>query len=308
MVELNTERACGYVAICGAPNAGKSTLLNRMVGSKVSIVTPKVQTTRARVLAIAIEGDAQVVFVDTPGVFTAKRASERAMVDAAWRAVDDSDAVLMLVDAARANRVKDFIDDDTETLIAGLKERGKKAVLALNKVDRLNRERLLPMSQRFIDAGFADGIFMISALTGDGVDELKGALAKAMPRGPWLYPEDQLAEIPERLLAAEITREQAFMQLHEEVPYALAVEPVSWKEMKDGSVRIEEALIVERDSQRPIVLGKGGARIKSIGTAARSRIEEAFGRRVHLFLQVKVEPGWTENAKRLRSLGFEIES
>ncbi|MGE5539100.1 MAG: GTPase Era [Gemmatimonas sp.] len=296
------------MAICGAPNAGKSTLLNQMVGAKVSIVTPKVQTTRARVLAIAIAGSAQIIFLDTPGVFTAKRTPERAMVDAAWRAVEDADIVLMLVDAAKADRVDGFIDEDTAILVAGLKERPrKKAVLALNKIDRVHRERLLPMSQRFAGEGVFDEIFMISALNGDGVIDLKRALARMAPPGPWLYPEDQLAEIPERELAAEITREQAFLQLHQEVPYALAVEPVSWKEMKDGSVRIEEAIIVERESQRPIVLGKGGARIKAIGSAARGQIEIALERRVHLFLDVRVEPNWTENKKRLRALGFEIE-
>lgn len=298
---------CGFVAICGAPNAGKSTLLNRMVGSKVSIVTPKVQTTRARLLAIAMASDAQIVFVDTPGVFTAKRPRERAMVDAAWRAVEDADVILMLVDAARAARVDGFVDEDTDVLMAGLKDRGKKAVLALNKVDRVKREALLPMSGRFAEGGAFAEIFMISALSGDGVDDLKAALARAMPKSPWLYPEDQLAEIPERLLAAEITREQAFLQLHQEVPYSLAVEPVSWTEMKDGSVRIEEAIIVERESQRPIVLGKAGARIKSIGSAARRELQQALDRKVHLFLEVKVEPGWTENTRRLRSLGFEIE-
>jgi GTP-binding protein Era len=229
------------------------------------------------------------------------------MVDAAWRAVEDADVVLMLVDAARAERVNGFIDEDTQILMAGLKERGKRAVLALNKVDRIKRDRLLPISQCFAEAGAFADIFMISALTGDGVGDLKVTLARIMPTGPWLYPEDQLAEIPERLLAAEITREQAFMQLHQELPYSLAIEPVSWTEMKDGSVRIEEAIIVERESQRPIVLGKGGARIKSIGSAARAPLQKALDRRVHLFLEVKVEPGWTESAKRLRALGFEIE-
>jgi GTPase len=307
MSETESSTTCGFVAICGAPNAGKSTLLNQMVGSKVSIVTPKVQTTRARLLAIAIEREAQVIFVDTPGVFTAKRPQERAMVDAAWRAVEEADVVLMLVDVIRADRVRGFIDEDTETLMTGLKRRGKTAVLALNKVDRVKRERLLPISQRFAETGAFAEIFMISALTGDGVADVKAALAHAMPKGPWLYPEDQLAEIPERLLAAEITREQAFMQLHQELPYSLAIEPVSWTEMKDGSVRIEESIIVERESQRPIVLGKGGARIKSIGSAARIQLQKALGRKVHLFLEVKVEPGWTESAKRLRALGFEIE-
>jgi GTP-binding protein Era len=303
-----TNQRCGYIAICGAPNAGKSTLLNQMVGAKVSIVTPKVQTTRARVLAIAIEDDAQMIFLDTPGVFTAKRIPERAMVEAAWRAVEDSDVVLMLVDAAKADRVNGFVDEDTATIMAGLKARpGKKALLALNKVDRVRRERLLPMSQRFAEEGVFEEIFMVSALSGDGVAELKRTLARMVPPGPWLYPEDQLAEIPERALAAEITREQAFLQLHQELPYALAVEPVSWKEMKDGSVRIEEAIIVERESQRPIVLGKGGARIKSIGSSARVQLEKALDRRVHLFLEVRVEPNWTENKKRLRALGFEIE-
>lgn len=301
-------QACGFVAICGAPNAGKSTLVNRLVGSKVSIVTPKVQTTRARVIAIAVEGSTQIVFVDTPGVFAGRRPAERAMVEAAWRAVEDADIVLMLVDAARAASVAGFADDDTSALMEGLKSRERKAILALNKIDRLRREQLLPMSQRFAESGVFDEIFMISALTGDGASDLKRALTERMPQGPWLYPEDQLAEMPERLLAAEITREQAFLRLHQELPYALAVEPVSWTDMKDGSARIEQAVVVERESQRPIVLGKGGARIKAIGSAARVQLEQALGRRVHLFLEVRVEPGWTENAKRLRALGFEIES
>jgi GTP-binding protein Era len=307
MSDVDKERSCGFVAICGAPNAGKSTLLNRMVGSKVSIVTPKVQTTRARLLAIGIEDKAQIVFVDTPGVFTAKRAPERAMVNSAWRGVDEADVVLLLVDSGKAGRVKGHIDENTQTLLAGLKERGKKTLLALNKIDDVNRENLLPISQRFAELGSFDRIFMISALNGDGVDDLKSTLAASMPKGAWLYPEDQLAEIPERMLACEITREQAFMNLHEELPYALAIEPAAWKEMKDGSVRIEQTIIVERESQRPIVLGKAGARIKSIGSSARRKLEEALGRKVHLFLEVKVEPGWTESAKRLRALGFEIE-
>jgi GTPase len=307
MSGVDKEHSCGFVAICGAPNAGKSTLLNRMVGAKVSIVTPKVQTTRARMLAIAIEASAQIVFVDTPGVFSAKRVPEKAMVDSAWRAVDDADVVLLLVDAGKAGRVKGYIDEDTETLISGLMERGKKTVLALNKIDSVSRENLLPMSQRFSEMGSFEKIFMISALNGDGVDDLKATLAALMPKGAWLYPEDQLAEIPERMLACEITREQAFMNLHQELPYALAIEPAAWKDMKDGSVRIEQTIIVERESQRPIVLGKAGARIKAIGSSARRKIEEALDRKVHLFLEVKVEPGWTESAKRLRALGFEIE-
>jgi GTP-binding protein Era len=302
-----TGETCGFVAICGAPNAGKSTLLNQLVGAKVSIVTPKVQTTRARVVAIAIEGNAQMVFVDTPGVFSARRALERAMVETAWRAVDDADVVLMLIDSHRAEKIKGFADDDTAALMRGIKNRGRKAILALNKIDRLRRDKLLPMSQRFAEEGVFDEIFMISALTGDGVEELKRSLARGMPAGPWLYPEDQLADMSERLLAAEITREQAFLQLHQELPYALAIEPVSWTEMKDGSARIEQAIVVERESQRPIVLGKGGARIKSIGSTARAQIEKAIGRKAHLFLEVRVEPGWTESAKRLRALGFEIE-
>jgi GTP-binding protein Era len=307
MTEDQPHQACGFVTICGAPNAGKSTLVNRLVGSKVSIVTPKVQTTRARVIAIAVEGGTQIVFVDTPGVFAGRRAAERAMVEAAWRAVEDADIVLALVDAARAPSVAGFADEDTSALMEGLKSRERKAILALNKIDRLRREQLLPMSQWFAESGVFDEIFMISALTGDGVDDLKRALAGRMPEGAWLYPEDQLAEMPERLLAAEITREQAFLRLHQELPYALAVEPVSWMDRTDGSVRIEQAIVVERESQRPIVLGKGGARIKAIGSAARVQIEHALGRRVHLFLEVRVEPGWTENAKRLRALGFEIE-
>lgn len=307
MMEDRSPQACGFVAICGAPNAGKSTLLNRLVGAKVSIVTPKVQTTRARVVAIAVEGNAQIVFVDTPGVFAPRRPAERAMVETAWRAADSADVVLVLVDALRAEKIEGFADDNTAALIDGLKSRARKAILALNKIDRLHRERLLPMSQHFAGEGVFDEILMISALTGDGTNDLKRSLAGRMPKGPWLYPEDQLADLPERLLAAEITREQAFLQLHQELPYALAVEPISWKDMKDGSARIEQTIVVERESQRPIVLGKGGTRIKSIGSAARVEIEKAIGRRAHLFLEVRVEPGWTENTKRLRTLGFEIE-
>lgn len=291
---------CGYVAIVGAPNAGKSTLLNRLVGAKISIVTPKVQTTRARVTAIATEGPAQLVFVDTPGIFHPKRRLERAMVEAAWTGAKDADLVVLLVDAGRG------LDDDTRRIIDGLKSDGRPVVLALNKVDAVKRENLLGLAAE-LNAAFAfAATFMISALNGDGVDDLKAWLTNRLPEGPWLYPEDQLADISERLLAAEITREQLFLKLHQELPYASTVETESWQDQADGSVRIEQTVYVLRESQKPIVLGKGGRTIKAIGAAARQEMERAFERRVHLFLFVKVREEWTEDPERYRAIGLEF--
>jgi len=295
-----TETRCGYVAILGAPNAGKSTLVNRMVGAKVSIVTPKVQTTRMRIVAIGMEGAAQLVFVDTPGIFTPRRRLERAMVEAAWAGAADADLVVLLVDAARGR------DAETDGVVEGLKQAGRKAILALNKIDLIERPTLLALAQSLSGEGLFDEVFMISALDGDGVQDLKRHLAAAVPAGPWLYPEDQLAEMPERLLAAEITREQLFLQLRQELPYSLTVETETWEERKDGSARLDQTIFVERDSQKAIVLGKGGSMVKKIGQLAREELARAFGRPVHLFLFVKVRENWTEDPERYRQMGLDF--
>ena len=297
---IEAETRCGYVAILGAPNAGKSTLVNRMVGAKVSIVTPKVQTTRMRIVAIGMEGAAQLVFVDTPGIFTPKRRLERAMVDAAWAGAADADLVVLLVDAARGR------DAETDGIVQGLKQTGRMAILALNKIDLIERPKLLALAQSLSGEGLFDEVFMISALDGDGVQDLKRHLAAAVPAGPWLYPEDQLAEMPERLLAAEITREQLFLQLRQELPYSLTVETEKWEERKDGSARLDQTIFVERDSQKAIVLGKGGSMVKLIGQLARKEMARAFGRPVHLFLFVKVRENWTEDPERYRQMGLDF--
>jgi GTP-binding protein Era len=294
---------CGYVAIVGAPNAGKSTLLNTLVGTKVSIVTPKVQTTRTRVLAIALAGAAQLIFVDTPGIFAApKRRLERAMVAAAWSGASDADVVVVLVDAVRG------ADPDTARIVAQLKDGGRTLLLALNKVDAVKRERLLVLADQLNQAATFEATFMVSALTGDGVDDLKRALAARLPDGPWMFPEDQLADMPLRLLAAELTREQLFLQLHDELPYSLTVEPTAWQERADGSVRIDQTVTVLRDSQKPIVLGKGGRRIKAVGAAARAEIAQMLERPVHLFLHVQVRENWQDDPARYRDMGLEFES
>jgi GTP-binding protein Era len=294
---------CGFVAIVGAPNAGKSTLLNSLVGSKVSIVTPKVQTTRARMLAIAVEGDAQLVFVDTPGIFAnPKRRLERAMVAAAWAGASDADAIVVLVDAVRG------VDPDSQRMIEQLRDGGRSLLLALNKIDQAKRASLLEIAERLNRDTKFEATFMISALTGSGVDDLRRALAARMPAGPWMYPEDQLAELPLRLLAAELTREQLFLQLHEELPYSLMVEPEKWEEFKDGSVRIDQIVTVLRDSQKPIVLGKGGRRIKAVGEAARAEIATLLDRPVHLFLHVQVRENWQDDPARYRAMGLDFES
>jgi GTP-binding protein Era len=294
---------CGYVAIVGAPNAGKSTLLNNLVGSKVSIVTPKVQTTRSRVLAIAVEGAAQIVFVDTPGIFVnPKRRLERAMVAAAWAGAGDADLIVVLIDAARP------LDTDTEGMIAALRNGGRPLLLALNKVDVARRAALLALAERLNRETPFAATFMISALTGDGVDDLRRALAARLPAGPWLYPEEQLADMPLRLIAAELTREQLFLQLHEELPYSLTVEPEKWEDRDDGSVRIDQVVTVLRESQKPIVLGKGGRRIKAVGAAARAEIAAMLERPVHLFLHVQVRENWQDDPARYRDMGLEFES
>ncbi|HEX6841191.1 MAG TPA: GTPase Era [Stellaceae bacterium] len=293
---------CGYVALVGAPNSGKSTLLNQLIGAKVSIVSPKVQTTRSRVLGIIVEGTAQLVFIDTPGIFQPKRRLERAMVAAAWAGTEDADVVVVLTDASRGG------DGDTERIVAGLKAAGRRALLALNKVDLVSPPQLLPLAERLSKAGIFDRVFMISGLTGDGVGDLRKHLGAALPQGPWLYPEDQLTDLPQRLLAAETTREQIFLQLHQELPYAAMVETDSWEERPDGSVRIAQTVHVQRDSQKAIVLGKGGRQIKDIGAKARAELERVLGRRVHLFLFVRVTEGWTEDRERYAAMGLDFES
>jgi GTPase len=296
------ERRCGYVALVGAPNSGKSTLLNQLVGAKVSIVSPKVQTTRSRVLGIVIEAGSQLIFVDTPGIFAPKRRLERAMVAAAWSGAQDADVIVVLVDALRG------VDDDTRRILDGLKSAGRRAVLALNKVDAIERQKLLPLTAALRQEGLFDEVFMISGLTGDGVPDLKRHLAAAVPAGPWLYPEDQLTDLPLRLIAAEITREQVFLQLHQELPYAAFVETDSWEERKDGSVKISQTIHVQRESQKAIVLGKGGRQIKRIGERARAELERVLERRVHLFLFVRVSENWTEDRERYQAMGLEFES
>ncbi len=295
---------CGYVALIGAPNSGKSTLLNALVGAKVSIVSPKVQTTRRRVLGIAIHEGAQIIFVDTPGIFSPRpgRRLERAMVSAAWAGAEDADLVVLLVDVTRSD------DADTAAIVDRLEAAGRKAVLALNKIDLVKPPVLLGIADRFAKRGTFDPIFMISGLTGDGVEDLKRHLARALPEGPWLYPEDQLSDLPERLMAAEVTREQIFLQLRDELPYASTVETDKWEERKDGSVRIEQTIFVQRPSQKAIVLGEGGQRIKQIGERARAELETLLGRRVHLFLHVRVEKDWTEDRERYEAIGLDFES
>jgi len=286
---------CGFIAVMGAPNSGKSTLVNRLVGAKVSIVSPKVQTTRTRVTGIALEGASQIVFLDLPGVFEARKRLDRAMVDAAWRGAEDADQVLLLADATRR------FDDKTRRIVEGIRSRGLDAALAINKIDLVKPPTLLKLTQELNDAtGFA-ATFMISAANGDGVGDLKAYLARAAPEGPWLYPDDQISDMPERLLAAEITREQ-------EVPYSIAVETGKWVEFRDGSARIEQVVYVQRDNQRKIVLGEGGSRIKAIGAAARAEMSRAFGRNIHLFLHVKVAEDWAERRDFYRLWGLQYEA
>ena len=294
-----TDTRAGFVAVVGAPNVGKSTLVNRFVGAKVSIVSPKVQTTRTRVLGICMAGAAQLILVDTPGIFAPRRRLDRAMVAAAWSGAADADAVLLVVDAEAG------LDGDTRTIVERLKTAGRKAVLAINKVDAVKKPRLLKLTAELDRVGIFTDTFMISALTGDGVEDLKRFLAGRLPQGPWLFPEDQICDMPNRLTAAEITREQIYLQLRQELPYAAAVETTDWLEKDDGSVRIEQAIYVEKESQKAIVVGKHGSRIKALGEAARKQLEAIFGRRVHLFLQVKVKPKWGDDPARYRDLGLD---
>ena len=293
---------CGYAAILGAPNAGKSTLVNGLVGTKVSIVSPKVQTTRFRVLGIMMEGATQVILVDTPGIFTPKARIERAMVAAAWEGANDADVICLLVDA------KTGWNDDARAIGLRLKSVGLQAVLVLNKVDLVRKEKLLGLATEINSLGIFTDTYMISALSGDGVAELGRDLAARMPEGPLLFPEDQVSDLPQRLLAAEITREKAFLQLHQELPYALAVDTETWEDREDGSVRIDQILYIERESQKSMVVGKGGHQIKSIGEAARLELEGLLERRVHLFLHVKVRGDWTEKRGFYSGIGLDFDA
>jgi GTP-binding protein Era len=293
---------CGFVAIIGAPNAGKSTLVNRAVGQKVSIVSPKVQTTRSRVLGILTEGATQIVLVDTPGIFAPRRRLDRAMVAAAWGGAADADAIVLIVDAARKS-----LDDETRNIIAGLKQQKRQVILALNKIDIVKREKLLALTAELNAEGLFSDIFMISAETGDGVDDLLQTLAQRMPEGPHHYPDDQVTDVPMRALASEITREQLFRQLQQELPYALTVETDSWEEFDDGSAKIQQTIFVARDSQKAIVVGKGGDRVRQVREAAQRELQELMERKVHLFLFVKVRENWAEDPERFRALGLDFE-
>jgi GTP-binding protein Era len=301
-----TDLRCGFVAVLGAPNAGKSTLVNALVGTKVSIVTPKVQTTRMPVRGVAIEGKSQIVFVDTPGIFRPRRRLDRAMVKSAWAGAADADAILLLVDApAEAAEPNGLAARDTRSIVDGLAKSRRKTALVLNKIDAVDRQALLPLTARLGSEKVFEKVFMISALKGDHVKDVRAWCAERMPPGPWLYPEDQAADIPSRLLAAEVTREKLYLRLHDELPYAASVETDSWTERKDGSVRIDQTIYVERDSQKPIVLGKQGRAIKAIGEAARRDLEEMFARRVHLFVHVKVRENWAETREHYGTIGLE---
>ncbi len=296
-----TTRA-GFVALIGEPNAGKSTLLNRMVGAKVSIVTHKVQTTRARIRGVAMEGDSQIVFVDTPGLFQPRRRLDRAMVAAAWSGAADADVVVLLVEAHRG------VTEGVERILEGLGEvaQGRRVALAINKIDRVEAPVLLGLSKDLNSRFDFVETFMISAEKGHGVDTLRQWLAGEVPEGPWLYPEDQIADLPMRMIAAEITREKLTLRLHQELPYQLTVETENWEERKDGSARIEQLIYVVRDGHKGIVLGNKGETIKAVGKAAREELETFLGRRVHLFLQVKVRPNWLDEAERYSEMGLDF--
>ena len=296
-----TTRA-GFVALIGEPNAGKSTLTNRMVGAKVSIVTHKVQTTRARIRGVALEGDAQIVFVDTPGLFQPRRRLDRAMVAAAWGGAADADVVVLLIEAHRG------VTPGVEKILEGLADIGKGRIvaLAINKIDRVKSEVLLALTKAMNERYPFAETFMISAEKGYGVDDLRKWLAERMPEGPWLYPEDQIADLPLRMIAAEMTREKLTLRLHQELPYQLTVETENWEERPDGSARIDQLIYVMRDGHKGIVLGKKGETIKAVSQAARAELEEFLGRKVHLFLQVKVRPNWLEEAERYSEMGLDF--
>ncbi|HEX4761637.1 MAG TPA: GTPase Era [Sphingomicrobium sp.] len=294
MTEASTK--AGFVAVIGAPNAGKSTLVNALVGQKVAIVSPKAQTTRSRLMGIAIQDGAQILLVDTPGIFAPRRRLDRAMVAAAWTGAQDADLILLVIDASE--RVRDEI-------VRGLEKRGQPLFLALNKIDLVKKPELLALSADLTARLNPEKIFMISATQGDGVSDLKQALAEAMPDGPWLYPEDEVSDATDRMIAAELTREQVVNQLRQELPYATAIETETWEDRPDGSTVIRQQILVERDSQKAIVIGKGGRRLKEIGASARDEIAHHLGRPVHLFLHVKVKPKWDEDRGLYREIGLE---
>lgn len=291
----------GFVALVGAPNAGKSTLINQLVGQKIAIVTHKVQTTRNRITGVTIRGNSQIIFIDTPGIFRdTKRRLERAMVDAAWKGVRDADITALLVDAQAglSRKVMDLVED--------LKKRQVQAILVLNKIDHMKRDKLLAMAAELNEKGDFSETFMISALTGDGVDDLFDHLASKVPASPWLYPEDHMTDVSLRFLASEIVREQVFLNLHQELPYQIAVETTQWQERKDGSVRIEQNILVERDGHKAMIIGKKGQMLKKIGEAARAEMEQVFDRKVHLFLFAKVSPHWSERPFHYREIGLDF--
>ncbi len=294
---------CGFAALVGAPNAGKSTLLNRLVGAKISIVTHKVQTTRSRVRGVVLDGNCQLIFVDTPGIFTPKRRLERSMVASAWGETKDADEVVLIVDSTRSG-----IGGDTRLIIDGLKARGRTAILVLNKVDLCKRERLLPLAAAFEAEGVFSRTFMLSALGGDGVEDLRHYLAERMPEGPWLFPADALSDLPERLLAAEVTREKLFLNLHQELPYSLTVQTGDWQDFDNGSARIEQTITVLRDSHKAMCLGKGGRTIKAVREAAQAELETILGRKVHLFLLVKVRENWLEDRAHYQHWGLDFDA
>ncbi len=307
-------RRCGFIAVIGAPNAGKSSLVNALVGAKVSIVTHKAQTTRTRIRGVAMEGETQLVFIDTPGIFTPRRRLDRAMVAAAWGALENADAILLVVDAPTRLAIGDGGADaaarraaaETEAIIEALSSRGSRPMLVLNKVDRVRNPDLLPLAESLNRSGAFDETFFVSATGGGGVSELRAHLAARAPEGPWMYPEDQLSDISERLTAAEITREKLYLRLHDELPYEATVETDTWECTKKGELRIEQTIYVARESHKPIVLGKDGATIKAIGAAARVELTELFGAPAHLFLTVKVRADWADDPARYRSIGLDI--
>lgn len=293
------EQHCGVIAVVGAPNAGKSTLVNCLVGQKVAIVSAKAQTTRTRLMGIAIEGHAQLLLVDTPGIFQPRRRLDRAMVQAAWEGASGADVILFVVDAKAGLRA------DVRALHENLQSRHERKILVLNKVDICAKDKLLGLVAELNDSGDYESTYLVSAQSGDGVQDLRHHLASLMPKEPWHFPEDQVSNVTTRLLASEITREQIYRQLHEELPYASTVETEKWEERRDGSAAIHQQILVERDTQKAIVLGKGGARIKEIGAAARAELSTLLGRKIHLFLHVKVKPDWAEDRGVYRDMGLD---
>lgn len=301
-----SERRSAFIAVIGAPNAGKSTLVNALVGAKVSIVTQKVQTTRARIRGILVDGDVQLVFTDTPGIFSPRRRLDRAMVAAAWESLEGADAIVLVIDADAQLSGPSKSTADTGAIIEQLKARGAKATLALNKIDRVGRPQLLALIAELNAAGVFEETFLISAENGDGVKDLRAYLLTRAPPGAWHYPEDQLSDVSDRLMAAEITREKVFKRLHDELPYESTVETTAWSRTKKNELKVEQTIYVSREGHRPIVLGKGGQTLKAIGEAARTEMTALFGETVHLFLTVNVREGWAEEKARYREMGLDI--